>query len=206
MTELTLSYFDMPTSRGEECRLALTLADVPFVDDRIAFADWPARKKAMPFGSVPTLNIEGRGVLTQSNAILIYIGTRFGLRPTEPFAAARHDAILETVEEIRIKTWHVLKSGDSDDEKKAIRIEFANTTLRDWAKALSAHVEGPFACGDKIQVADLKIWSVFQWFAGGVIDHIPTDALSECSKLKSIHEKVTEEPRIKAYRARFASR
>lgn len=38
MSKPKLTYFDAPASRGEECRLALHIAGVPFEDNRIPLA------------------------------------------------------------------------------------------------------------------------------------------------------------------------
>ena len=65
-----LTYFDTATSRGEECRLALHVAGLPFEDDRLNRDQWTARKASTPFGALPVLAVEGRQ-LAQSNAIQI---------------------------------------------------------------------------------------------------------------------------------------
>ena len=45
MTKPKLTYFDIPTSRGEECRLALHVAGVAFEDNRIRHAAWPTKAR-----------------------------------------------------------------------------------------------------------------------------------------------------------------
>ena len=60
MTKPRLTYFDMPVSRGEECRLALHLAGVDFEDHRVTFADWPALKPSTPYGAMPVLELPGQ--------------------------------------------------------------------------------------------------------------------------------------------------
>ena len=91
MTKPKLIYFNTPTSRGEECRLALHVAGVDFEDVRIPRDDWPKLKPTTPFGGVPVLEMPGRPPLAQSNAILVFIGREHGLHPTDAFEAARHD-------------------------------------------------------------------------------------------------------------------
>jgi len=204
MAQITLSYFDMAASRGEECRLALTLAGVDFVDDRIRHQDWSTRKASTPFGAVPVLQVEGKGVLAHSNAILTYIGTQYGLRPSDPFEAALHDGVMEAVEELRTKMWALLREGTTAEEKAVIRSAFAQGPLLTWAAHMQAQVRGPFVCGDKIQVADLKVWAICQWLFSGVIDHISTDALAPFEKLVAVHRNVAQNPQVAAFRARHA--
>ena len=96
-----LTYFDFSGSRGEECRLALHAAGVEFEDHRIKGAEWPTVKPTMPFGAMPVLEIEGKGRLAQSNAILGFIGRSHGLLPDDAWEAARHEAVMCAVEELR---------------------------------------------------------------------------------------------------------
>jgi RNA polymerase sigma-54 factor len=73
---------------------------VPFTDERLPMKDWPARKPSTPFGSMPVLTVEGHGQFGQSNTILRLIGRQHALHPRDDFEAARHEAIMESVEEI----------------------------------------------------------------------------------------------------------
>lgn len=201
MTQVTLSYFDLAASRGEECRLALILAGVDFVDDRISQKDWPARKERTPFGAVPVLTVEGQGELAQSNAILNYIGSKYDLRPSDPFQAAWHDSVMESVEEARIKIWTALRQGSTEEEKKLVRKELVEGPITTWAGQVERQIRGPFLCGEKIQVADVKLWSLVQWLTSGVIDFVPVDVLAPYKKLLGVHENVAAVPKVVAFRA-----
>ena len=59
MPKLKLTYFDFHGGRGEPARLALSIASIPFEDDRVPGADWPRRKPSTPFGSLPVLEVDG---------------------------------------------------------------------------------------------------------------------------------------------------
>src|SRR2546422_974663 len=98
-----LTYFDAATSRGEECRLALHVAGLPFEDERLTRDQWAARKASTPFGALPVLAIDGRQ-LAQSNAILRFIGSQHGLHPVEPFEAALHESLMCAVEDLRTRS------------------------------------------------------------------------------------------------------
>ena len=101
MNKPRLIYFDAPVSRGEECRLALHLAGIEFEDERIKPASWPAMKDQMPYGRVPVLVLPEGPPLAQSNAILVLIGRRHGLHPSDDFEAARHEGMMQHVEDLR---------------------------------------------------------------------------------------------------------
>ena len=49
MPKLKLTYFDFHGGRGEPARLALSIAGIPFEDDRVPGPDWPRRKPSTPF-------------------------------------------------------------------------------------------------------------------------------------------------------------
>jgi glutathione S-transferase len=156
MPKMTLTYFDAPVSRGEECRLALFVAGVPFTDERLKHTDWEKRKAATPYGALPVLTDEGHPPLAQSNAILRLIGGLHGLHPADPWEAARHEALMGAVEDMRARlgaTRHV-----KDDERKRAREEFAAGYLKEWAGHVQAQLGEPFVGGAALQVADLKLF------------------------------------------------
>ena len=41
-------------------RIALEMANISFVDNRVKFADWPALKGTTPFGRLPVLEVDGQ--------------------------------------------------------------------------------------------------------------------------------------------------
>ena len=188
MAKPKLTYFDAPVSRGEECRLALHLAGVDFEDDRIAGGSWPQLKPETPFGSLPVLEVPGKGRLAQSNAILRYIGSQHGMHPSDPWEAARHDAILAVCEELRGRFAHSLTTKDAD-EKKRLREELSASYLPMWAKSVEQQIgEGPFIAGAKISVADIKLYVVMNWIMKGTLDHVPKDAFADFPKLVRLVE------------------
>src|SRR5690348_7916414 len=119
MTKPKLIYFDAPVSRGEECRLALHLAGVDFEDVRIKPAAWPAMTDKPPYAAMPVLELPGQSPLAHSNAILVMIGRRHGLHPTDDFEAARHEGMMQHVEDLRWVLSPTIWMPDA--EKKAAR-------------------------------------------------------------------------------------
>jgi len=202
MNKPRLIYFDAPVSRGEECRLALHLAGVEFEDVRVAQADWPALKPATPFGGLPVLELPGLPPLGQSNAILVFIGRRHGLHPRDDFEAARHEAVMCHVEDLRARVGPALRIAD-EAGKKAARATLAESYLPVWAAYTERQVPdaGPFFAGEKLHVVDLKLHRVVHWFASGIIDHIPTTVFSTFPKLNRVYAAVRDDERVKAWYA-----
>ena len=202
MNKPKLLYFDAPVSRGEECRLALHIAGVDFEDVRIQRQDWPAIKPKMPFGSVPVLEIEGRPALAQSNAILTFVGRQHGLHPTDLFEAARHEAVMAHVEDLRTNVSPTIRIADESEKRKA-REALVESYLPNWAdKAERQLGTGPFFAGEKLHVVDIKLHMAVRWFSGGKVDYIPATIFAGYPKLNRLHDAVRDDARVKAWYAR----
>jgi len=201
MTKLKLTYFDAPTSRGEECRLALFLAGVDFEDHRIARNDWPALKPMSPFGSLPTLELAGKPTVSQSNAILAYVGRRHGLLPADEWEALRLESLMSAVEDLRHAITRTFGISDAEELKRQ-RAALVEGPLRTWAASMEKQIVGPFAGGERISVADIKLFIVLGWFKKGVLDHVPPDVLASFPKLERVFAAVKEHPKIQEWYAR----
>ena len=202
MSKPKLTYFDAPASRGEECRLALHVAGVDFEDHRVKRADWPALKPTTPFGSVPVLEMPGQPALAQSNAILVLIGRLHGLHPKDVFEAARHEAMMHHVEDLRVKVSPTMRMQDEGEKKKA-RAELASTIIPAWAANAEKQIgEGPFFGGVALQVVDFKLFMIVGWLRSGVLDHIPATVLDPFPRLNRVHDAVRDHASIKAWYAK----
>lgn len=200
MANITLSYFDFNGGRGEDCRLGLHIAGAEFVDNRLDRAAWLEFKPRAPWGSVPTLEVDG-AMIGQSNAILGWIGRTYGLHPTDPWQAARHEAVLSAVEELRAKL-EVTMSEKEPAKRLAAREAAAAGFLQDFGRRFEREIGGgPFLAGDAVSVADLKLFVVCKWLRGGVLDHIPTTVWDAYPKLVALHEAVLAHPAVAAWYA-----
>lgn len=202
MPRYKLTYFDMSASRGEECRLALHVAGVEFVDERLKRNEWLERAPGTPFGSLPVLEVEGKGVLSQSNAILCFVGRAHGLHPADPWEAARHEAILCAVEDLRDRIGWTMEMKDPDQKRRA-REELASGRMQSWGANLEKQLsDGPFFAGERIQVVDIKLYVLMNWFVKGVLDHIPRDVYAGFSKMTRLFEAVKQHPRVVDWQSR----
>jgi len=201
MAKPRLIYFDAPVSRGEECRLALHLAGVDFEDVRIKFEAWPALKPQTPYGAMPVYELPGRPPLAQTNAILLLIGRAHGLHPADEFEAARHEAMMQHVEDLRANVGPTLRMAD--EGKKAAREALAAGYMPAWAQTAEKNITGaPFFGGEKINVVDLKLHMAVRWFIGGKVDHIPATIFAGYPKLMRVHDAVRDHPGVKSWYAK----
>lgn len=202
MANVKLTYFDFAGSRGEEVRLALSLAGVAFDDIRIERARFGELKPDTPFGSLPFLEIEGKGVFGQSNAILRLIGSQHGLHPADPFEAARHDALMDAVEELRGRISPTMYMTD-EAVRLAARQELASGYIPLWATCVERQIgDGPFVGGARVSVADIKLYMVHSWISRGGLDGIPAGSFDACPKLCGVAEAVRTHPGVVAWYAR----
>lgn len=202
MTKPKLTYFDAPVSRGEECRLAFCLAGAEFDDVRLSREEWLARKSSVPFGSLPVLEIAGHPPLGQTNAILVLVGRLHGLHPKDDFEAARHEAVMCHVEDLRAVVSPTIRMTDAAEKKRA-REELAASFLPSWAERAERQIgDGPFFSGAKPHVVDVKLHMAVRWFAGGAVDHIPATIFSAFPKLMRVHDAVRDHERVKAWYAK----
>lgn len=200
MNKPTLTYFDIPTSRGEEIRLALTIAGVPFNDERLSREQWNARKDSSPFGALPIFSQEGKPPLAQSNAILRMLGSEHGLLPKDAWESARHEAVMCAVEEMRAKLGPTNRISDAEEKKKA-REALANEFFPTWTAQIEKQITGPFV-GSELSVADLKIFVAMTPLLAGKIDHIPPSVFAPFTKTLALVAAVKAHPKVTAWYAR----
>lgn len=203
MSKPKLTYFDFSGSRGEECRTALFVAGVDFEDNRIQFDAWSALKPETPYRSLPTLEMEGKPPLAQSNAILTYVGRENDLHPKDAWEAARHEGVMLAVEDLRAAMTPLTKVKD-EAEKKRTREEFAAGYLQTWGANIDKQINGPFVGGDALQVADIKVFIMTHSLVSGVYDHVPQDCLANFTKLTALYEAVGAHPKVAEWRSRHS--
>lgn len=201
MSKPKLIYFDAPVSRGEECRLALHLAGIDFEDVRIKPEAWPAMKAQTPYGGLPILELPGHAPLAHGNAILVLIGRRHGLHPADDVEAARHEGMMQHVDDLRAVVGPTIRMGEA--EKKAAREAIVADYLPAWAKSAEKNITAaPFFGGAKLHVVDLKLHMAVRWFIGGKVDHIPATIYAGCPKLVAVHDAVRDHAGVKAWGAK----
>jgi glutathione S-transferase len=203
MAKLKLTYFDFHGGRGEPARLALVMGGIPFEDDRVPPADWPRRKPETPFGALPLLEVDGN-ILAQSNAINRYVGTLAGLYPADAWEAALCDETMEAVEDITSKIAATMFLPD--ERKKSEREALAAGPIPFYLTALARRLEqhgGNYFAGNRLSVADLKVFILIRHLRSGVLDHMPADLPDRLApKLMEHYQRIKAEPRVAAYYAK----
>ena len=151
--KLKLTYFSGPGGRAEPARLALTIAGIEFEDERIDARDWVAKFKAgTPAGAVPVLEVEEDGVVTtvtQSSAILRYVGKLTGHYPEDPLTALKVRPVARCTPHCPVSLVARSSPGDQVDEMDMMVEEVAMRTV-----IATAHLTGEERLAGRKKLAD----------------------------------------------------
>lgn len=202
MTNYKLTYFDFDGGRGEPVRIAFHHGGIEFEDDRISFEEFMKTRESARFNSVPTMEIDGK-TLTQTNAMLRYVGKKVGLYPEDEMQAFFCDEPMEAVEDMLHRI--VATFGLEGEELRKAREELAAGWLKTFIKGLDellARGGGEYFADNRLTVADLKVFVQMRSLANGTLDHVPTDFVEQIAPALAAHrDRVAADPIITAYYA-----
>ena len=204
MTDYKLTYFDFPGGRGEPIRIAFHAAGITFEDHRISFDEFLKTRESMRFNCAPVLHVDGVEV-TQSNAMLRYVGKMAGLYPEDGIQALYCDEAMDAVEDLLHQI--VYTFGLEGDELKEAREKLRDGWLTIFIKGLAEMLErggGDYFADNRLTVADLKVFVQTRSLRSGTLDHIPTDFVDNLAPNLAAHEqRIAADPVVTAY---YASR
>ena len=148
-----------------------------------------------------------------------YCGKQGGFYPRDDdFAAAKIDEIIDTATDITNALGKTF--GMKDEEKKAARVVLATESLPKYFTALEKLMSENgstgrsvwtstrrynlflgFYVGKSMTIADLAMWRLLGWVAGGALDGIPKDLVESYPQLNSNMIATGGNEKIKAYMA-----
>ncbi|GLX80348.1 hypothetical protein tinsulaeT_36880 [Thalassotalea insulae] len=200
MSQFTLRYFDVDGGRAEPIRLALSYGGIAFEDYRFPYSVFEQERKQTPLNQVPVLTIDDK-VITQSNAILRFVGKQTNLYPQDLFQALICDEVMDAVEDCIDKI--VSTFALTGDALKTAREQLIANDLTMYLKFLQAKLiqqGGEYFAGQRLTIADLKVMPLIGWLNRGVLDHIPSTLIAELAPELNAHaERVLSDEKIKAY-------
>ncbi len=203
MTRFKLTYFDIDGGRAESIRIAFHIGGIDFEDVRVKGPQFREARQSFRFHALPVLEIDGRQV-TQSNALLRYVGKLVGLYPADDLQALHCDEAMDAVEDLNHAVGRTF--GLQGDAMKQAREELVKGRLATYVKGLDALLArggGEYFADGRLTVADLKVFVETRNLAKGVLDHVPTDLVERLAPALAQHrERIANDPRVVAYYSR----
>lgn len=196
MPNYKLLYFN-GRGRAETIRMVFAAAGQKFEDNRIEFADWPAKKKQLRFGQVPLLHIDDQE-LNQSVAIIHYLGQQFGLAGKTPLDAAKCHALLENFRDFWTQfSRRVMSEKDQEKRPQIVKdaAEEVKTGLATF-ETLAKEANG-FLVAGQLTYADLEAHNVLFMFTSWYGE----DFLKAFPHLHKHYELVGKQPKVSEYLA-----
>ena len=204
-----LYYFPIP-GRAEASRVVLSLANLSWKDNEINFEEYGQMKRngELPWGMVPMLRTPD-GVLAESTAILRYIGNMAGLTPADPFHAAKVDEFIDGVEPFSQILSGTFSIEDVDERTRARQAVFeeegeGTKNLKLLEKKITESTTGWVASTTDMNIADIRVFTALFGLFSGNFDGVEKSTLADYPSLLRYHDKVANEPRIKAHYANIS--
>lgn len=190
MVTPVLYYFDT-AGRAEAIRLAFRYAKLPFEDKRFNHEEFKnTYKQQSPSGQVPFLQI-GDKKLTETLAILSYVGTLANLMPKDPLDHAKFLQIYMIVESMFP---HVRKLYHKEAKPEDVRGDIIPTLeFVDKLVAESQDKDG-YVVGGTLTVLDLFIHGTLKSF-----DTLGIERGNTLTHLGKVSEAVCKHPNLQEY-------
>ena len=199
--KLKLTYFDFDGGRGEPIRLALAYGNIPFEDNRIPGSNWPTVKEQTTLHQMPVMEVDGK-IITQTNTLCRFVGKMVNLYPEDPLAAAHADEAMANVEDLLIKMVPSMFMQDPEEKRRAREALTAGPIplfLRRLG-AMLAERGGQYFAGNRLSVADFRVFLLVRHLQSGALDHIPADIVKQTAPGLAKHfERIGAVPQIVAY-------
>lgn len=153
--------------------------------------------------------------MIESIAQLRFLGRLGGLYPDDSIEAFKVDSIIDSIGEISGKIEmsvmgakkYLLSDEDwTKDQVLAIRGRIASHEsfglpfYMKYVEDTMAKNKSGWLVGDKISIADLRLYSLVHWIISGLLDGIPKDTLDKYPLVKGIVSKIDSLPEVIAYR------
>lgn len=204
---MKLTYFDFDGGRGEPIRLALAYGNIPFEDHRIPGSDWPKVKEQFALQQLPVMEVDGK-IITQTNTLCRFVGKLADLYPADPLEAAHADEAMEDVEDLTAKMSPSMFLQDPEEKRRA-REALAAGPIPLYLRRLDAMLTergGQYFAGNRLSVADFRVFLMVRHLQSGALDHIPTDIVKQKAPGLAKHcERIAALPQLVAYYRKRAS-
>jgi glutathione S-transferase len=193
-----MKLYEFPPTRSIRVRWALQELELPFeaVSVKLTTGEHQqaAYKKVNPAGKLPAL-VDGDTTLTESGAILLYLGEKYperGLIPKQLAERAQHNRwLLFTITELEQPLWRIARNTAvyPAAERVPADIPRARKDFLDMAAVIEAHMRGrQFVVGDSFSMCDIALAYTLDWAN-------ESQLLADCPALSAYMERMYTRPR-----------
>lgn len=195
--------------RGEQVRLALHASGVAWEDNLVTGESWGKQKsdliKKVPQANLPLLEVGGQ-YLTESLAILRYIGSLGNLIPECSFEQAKMDEGLNLSNDAWNLFIPTLKISGAAEQVSARRALVAPdgqlTKVLQKFDAVIGGFRGGYMAGNKLSVGDISWFCVFGLLSSGLLDGFDTNVLDQYANITTFRRFIGTNPKVAS---RYAS-
>ncbi|KZV91194.1 hypothetical protein EXIGLDRAFT_770160 [Exidia glandulosa HHB12029] len=161
-------HYPTVTGRADLPRMLLEVGGASYRNVFIDYAEWPVLKETKAFGKVPNLVIVesdgSRKELFETHAIDAYLAEVLDLMPgPSAFERAQAISVLSALYELEDKIFPVLFFPTLEARRTAHEKHIAET-IPTYLKYHERFVRRPYYFGEKVTVADLKLYQMYLWF------------------------------------------
>jgi len=169
--------------------------------------DKPVLTKHNPFVQLPYVKNKVTGeVVTQSNAVYLYLGRLLSLNGSTPREQQRNEQVLFYVYQMWMETFDLVypfkQNKDVEAFQKSLNNHFKTVVpahyekLEAWLNLVGSHyfVSRRLPCA-----ADFNVWEVVDQHEQMALKHAFRSPLSSFPLLKAFHSLIQHEPRLQAY-------
>jgi len=195
-------YFDLP-GRGEHIRLALAVAGEQYVFEKVEFKDWGQLKmdvEKCPLGFLPMMRLENGEWLSQSCAILRYLGDEHGMHGDSSMETHKIDMIVSTAAGFVPAFGPMIYGFVKPEDPAAYIADGLKKIEREvdyMQKCLMENCDGKsFMVGDKLSIADCMMISALDM----MVNHVP-GFVARYPQLVSYNARMRNIPAVKKYYA-----
>ena len=176
-----LTFYYAPGTCALATHLALEYAGVPYEAVRLDFKQQQQRSpdylRINPKGRVPAL-VTGRGVLTETPALLQYVAQTFPEARLAPLDDAFLLAKMNEFNSYLCSTVHVAHAHGargyrwSDDAEaiESMKRKVAQTMGECFALIEAQLFQGPWVLGERFSTSDLYLYTMTRWLEGDKVD------------------------------------
>ena len=199
-----LIYFDSP-GYAEPTRFCLEISELPWKNTTVDWDGYQALKESgeLPWGYLPVLKTP-QGTIAESNALMRYAAAVAGLEPEDLYVRGKVDEIIELIQGWRTDFTPTFRIQDLDERiaaRKALFVEGRKLDLglKDLESLFNDSTTGWLADTEDMTLADVKAFlNIFMMFSGQ-FDGIDASMAQAYPSLLKYHDKVANDPRVKAY-------